>query len=259
MLRLSPEQLEVHRYLRWELPMTLAEVARGASCVCRHVEDDDGIVLQPAHFRMNNRVIRRMRESEQSLFAMGLCWMVWVDQAMWTYHHDAYARFREVTRFPKLVGDCLGGCHTHLHPRAALGMVGSSGNSRHNRLARYAMLAGSAPVVENLLQCLARQHNLPMLPALLRNDSTAMGLSGYGWGRELSSGEPRAEIDEINWRMPAISLEQFREAEEYAEPQHRPVPPPHSTVRRFDRERGRHYMDTGSSSRFLMMLMGAPS
>jgi len=214
---LSQEQIEFRAYLRRHLPMTLAEVVRESFDYGRHFEEDDGIVLQPRDLLPKNPAIRRMEATEQSLFAVGLYWMVSIDEAMYTYHRQSYDRFRGVTRFPKLVGDCPGGCGTHLHPTAALQLVGGdAGNWMHNRLIRFSMLAWYAPAVEDILARMAAQHGLPMLPELLRRDFEEMGIPERqrGWG--IVGDDPLRPYEEISWRMPVLSREQIHESRERA-------------------------------------------
>src|SRR5690606_35562180 len=83
----------------------------------------------------------------------------------WCWHRDRYAAFRERTLFPKLVGDCPGGCSSHQPPMAALRWVGADrhlyGPSLETRLARNALLAWTVTAVESIAQDLSDE--VPLL------------------------------------------------------------------------------------------------
>lgn len=204
---LSKEQIEFRAYLRRELPMTLVRIARERRSPGEHTEPDGGIVLQPRDLGTLHPVTRRMPEQERDFLATGLYWMISIDEAMWTYHQPAYPRFRAVTRFPKLLGDCPGGCGTHLHPTAALQLVGGqSADWVHTRLVRSAMLAWYAPAVQDILERLARQHDLPMLTSLLDRDFAELGLPGNpGESRGIPAVDPLPSDQEITWQVPPLS------------------------------------------------------
>lgn len=209
---LTQEQIEFRAYLRRELPMALARVARAPRMYrseSRHVEADGGIILQPEELRRLTGPTRGAPEMESHLLAVGLYWMVSIDEAMWTYHRAAYPRFRELTYFPKLVGDCPGGCGTHLHPTAALQLVGGpEGNWMHTRLTRTSLLAWSVPAVQDILERLGRLHDLPMLPQLVNRDCEELGLpmpSHRGMGIPVE--DPIPAHQPIEWRVPRVTQE----------------------------------------------------
>ena len=81
-IQMTREQLEFRDYLLRLFPAVLAAVAREAPRWpdCGHSEEDDGIVLQPAILGRLNPAIRRMSVAERDFFAVGLCWVVQLDQ-----------------------------------------------------------------------------------------------------------------------------------------------------------------------------------
>src|SRR5690606_20182670 len=157
-IRLTPDQLDFRRYLLEVYPEDLRAVAMGVRRLHRsiHLEPDDGILLQPMHLNASNSAIREMTPTLRDSFAVGLAWQVWFDEAAWCWHRDRYAAFRERTLFPKLVGDCPGGCSSHQPPMAALRWVGADrhlyGPSLETPPARHALRAWTVTAVEAIAQ-----------------------------------------------------------------------------------------------------------
>ena len=50
-------------------------------------------------------------------FGVALFFSVLTDMVCYTYYKDNYEKFQSLTRYPKLIGNCLSWCHYHLHPR----------------------------------------------------------------------------------------------------------------------------------------------
>src|SRR5687768_12368270 len=74
------------------------------------------VTIQPRSISRENMVIRRWPEERRMLFASSLFLTVLSDQVCYTHYPNSYARFRELTRYPKWLGDCPGGCYNHIHP-----------------------------------------------------------------------------------------------------------------------------------------------
>ena len=79
-------------------------------------ENDGGTVLQPLVLSNENPAIAAMDRARRSLFATALFFTVLVDQVAYTHFRVHYRAFRALTLYPKLVGNCPGGCHYHFHP-----------------------------------------------------------------------------------------------------------------------------------------------
>lgn len=77
---------------------------------------DDGIVVQPRMLSVGSKPLHDWPPSRQRLFLTALYFTVLVDQVCYTHFHASYSRFRELTQYPKLRGDCPGGCFGHRHP-----------------------------------------------------------------------------------------------------------------------------------------------
>jgi len=81
-------------------------------------EPDGGAVLQPRSLSRSNPAIVKMPADRRSLFATALFFTVLVDEVAYTHFRGSYDAFRKLTLYPKLLGDCPGGCHYHLEPSA---------------------------------------------------------------------------------------------------------------------------------------------
>lgn len=95
----------------------LASVAGGLPS-SHGTEPDGGAVLQPRSLSRSNLAIVRMSADRRSLFATALFFTVLVDEVAYSHFRGSYDAFRKLTLYPKLLGDCPGGCHYHLEPSA---------------------------------------------------------------------------------------------------------------------------------------------
>lgn len=206
MIPLTRDQVEFRAYVRRHFPATLAEVAREAPRwpECGHAEPDDGIVLQPAILGRLNPAIRAMPASERDFFAVALCWVVLLDEGVWHWAPEEYARFRELSFFPKLLGDCDSGCGFHLHPTKALAIVGGRGGEwMQTRLTRFSILAWQAAAVEDIVLRLDAMHGMPFLPEIFRRGLLEIGVPTPGRGMPVR--DPLGPDAITSWRMPRIS------------------------------------------------------
>src|SRR5690606_3024883 len=71
--------------------------------------------LQP-HALERHRQIRRWNRTRKEHFALSLFLTVLADQVCYTHFREAYRRFRELTMYPKLKGECPASCNRHVHP-----------------------------------------------------------------------------------------------------------------------------------------------
>ncbi len=95
-------------------------------------------VLQPRVLSQENRVIRAMQADRRQLFGVALYLTLLVDQTFYTYYRPWYAEFAEWTRYPKLRGDCPGGCQSHAHPETVFESLGQRpGGQDHQAFLTY--------------------------------------------------------------------------------------------------------------------------
>ena len=92
-----------------------------------HEHDPGTIVLQPRTLSTKNPAVRLLSEERRGLFACALFLTIVADQVCYTHFRQSYSRFNELTRYPKLKGDCPGGCYTNIHPQNAFAIGGRSG------------------------------------------------------------------------------------------------------------------------------------
>ena len=70
----------------------------------------------------------------KELFGVALFFTVLTDMVCFTYYKDYYEKFQRLTRYPKLIGNCLIGCHYHLHPRDILYAMNQGRNATEPQL-----------------------------------------------------------------------------------------------------------------------------
>ena len=58
-----------------------------------------------------------LNKDETEYFGVSLFFTVLTDMVCYTHYKNHYNSFRKLTRYPKFIGNCPGGCHYHYHPR----------------------------------------------------------------------------------------------------------------------------------------------
>jgi hypothetical protein len=117
----------VATYLTQDFADDVAWVRNGApevpSCDTRWA--NGAMILSPARLGEANSRIASWTPGRRDLFAVGLYWAVLLDQAVYTWRRDYHAGWVETlpAPFPKLTGDCPGGCGSHQEPRLAIQFV----------------------------------------------------------------------------------------------------------------------------------------
>jgi len=97
------------------------------------------IVLQPRTLSLANPAVRAIPRERQALFGCALFLTIVTDQVCYAHFRELYPRFRELTRYPKLRGDCPGSCDTNIHPKYAF-LVGSRFGGIDQSIAALGML-----------------------------------------------------------------------------------------------------------------------
>lgn len=129
-----------------------------------HPEYLDVGVLQPRALSRENTVIRAMDADRRPLFGVALYLTLLVDQTFYTYYRPWYAEFAGWTRYPKLRGDCPGGCQSHVHPEWVFTSLGQRpGEQDHNAFPQYiSTLNAALPVMHEEIVSFFRQY-LPVV------------------------------------------------------------------------------------------------
>lgn len=82
--------------------------------------------LQAITVGTQNPTVKSWSESKRDDFAVALFYTVLVDQICYSNFGSYYKHFRELTMYPKNVGNCLSACSYHSHPSEILKHVGTS-------------------------------------------------------------------------------------------------------------------------------------
>lgn len=57
-----------------------------------------------------------LNNEEKAFFGVALYFTILVDMVCYTYYKKDYLFFQNLTRYPKFIGNCPGGCRYHFHP-----------------------------------------------------------------------------------------------------------------------------------------------
>jgi hypothetical protein len=58
-----------------------------------------------------------LENDRKEYFGIALFLTVLTDMVCFSHFKSHYAKFKNVTQYPKFIGNCPSGCHFHLHPR----------------------------------------------------------------------------------------------------------------------------------------------
>jgi hypothetical protein len=93
----------------------------------RHHNSDKGeFTIQYANLTKDTRYLEVVPLGRRSNFAVALFFMVLIDEVCYTYYRKDYPKFRRITMYPKFIGNCPGGCQSHLHPNGIFRAVNYS-------------------------------------------------------------------------------------------------------------------------------------
>jgi hypothetical protein len=116
-------------YYRGRFRQDLAAVLQSAPRSHEHPGDPDGGTIQPRSLSIENRAIGALSPGAVGHFATALYFTVLVDEVMYTHFQPHYDAFEALTRYPKLRGDCPGGCSSHIHPSHIFGALNQPAGS----------------------------------------------------------------------------------------------------------------------------------
>lgn len=123
-----PRPARMVEYLKEDFADDIAWIRNGAPTVpcCEPYEANGAVTLSPERLGRRNRRIAEWSLDRRDRFAIGLFWAVLLDQAVYTWRREQHAGWVKTlpAPFPKLIGDCPGGCGSHLHPYRAIEAVG---------------------------------------------------------------------------------------------------------------------------------------
>jgi hypothetical protein len=58
-----------------------------------------------------------LEKENKEYFAVALFFTILTDMVCYTHYRSDYIKFNNLTKYPKLIGNCLSWCRFHLHPR----------------------------------------------------------------------------------------------------------------------------------------------
>lgn len=75
------------------------------------------ITIQLGRLTSKHHHLDFINQATRLNFAHALYWTILVDMVMYTHFQSSYDSFRNLTNYPKLIGNCTLGCYHHYHPR----------------------------------------------------------------------------------------------------------------------------------------------
>ena len=129
-----------------------------------HHKDDKHTTIQARTLSLDNPVIQAWDQQKKYLFATALFWVVLVDEVCHHHYRQHHAKFESLTKYPKFVGDCPGGCHWHIPPQNIFFSIGQPNGPMNIKIPKKAALpfAGANQFMKGELQDFIEQ-NMPEL------------------------------------------------------------------------------------------------
>lgn len=81
--------------------------------------------------------LKFLEEEEKEYFAVALFFTILTDMVCFTYYKQYYNKFNALTEYPKLIGNCLGWCRFHLHPKEIFVGMNQGRSATDNQLVFY--------------------------------------------------------------------------------------------------------------------------
>jgi hypothetical protein len=88
-----------------------------------HDHSGEDLMIQPCMLAVDTMPIQAWPEDRLRLFTTALFYTVLVDQVAYTRFRQSYGRWRALTMYPKLRGDCPAACRSNLNPGEAFRLV----------------------------------------------------------------------------------------------------------------------------------------
>ena len=84
-----------------------------------HEDTENKQVFSIQHEKLtpNKNHLDFLDTEQKEYFAVALFFTILIDMVFYTYYRNEYAKFNNLTKYPKLIGNCLSWCRFHLHPR----------------------------------------------------------------------------------------------------------------------------------------------
>lgn len=75
-----------------------------------------------------------LNKEDKEYFAIALFFTILTDMVCYTHYRSNYNKFNNLTKYPKLIGNCLSWCRFHLHPRDIFIAMNHCRNPSHEHL-----------------------------------------------------------------------------------------------------------------------------
>lgn len=100
-----------------------------------HEDTENKQVFSIQHEKLtpNKNHLDFLDAEQKEYFAVALFFTVLIDMVFYTYYKNEYTKFNNLTKYPKLIGNCLSWCRFHLHPREIFNAMnhGKRANEKH--------------------------------------------------------------------------------------------------------------------------------
>lgn len=119
-------------YYRREFRADIQQFMMSIPAGSRHHDNDESqFTIQYGRLTKDTRHLDVIAAEKRAYFAVALFFSVLVDEVCYTHFQWYYDKFRSLTRYPKFIGDCLGACRYHLHPREIFTAINYSRDVRN--------------------------------------------------------------------------------------------------------------------------------
>lgn len=94
-----------------------------------------------------------LTHQEKVYFGISLFFTVLVDQICYTHYKDEYENFRQLTLYPKFIGNCLTMCHYHYNPKEIFSAMNYSSKKTNDNISHKwfnfrELFIGAIPIME---------------------------------------------------------------------------------------------------------------
>lgn len=74
---------------------------------------------------------------DKEYFGVALFLTVLIDMVCYTHFKSFYSKFRDLTRYPKFIGNCPSGCNYHYHPKEIFFAINKNRSTTEQHLVFY--------------------------------------------------------------------------------------------------------------------------
>ena len=106
-----------------------------------------------------------LTKQEKIFFGISLFFTVLVDQVCYTHYKKEYDKFKQLTQYPKFIGDCLTMCNYHFHPHQIFSAMNYSKRKKLDINSHYdidfsKVFIEATPIMEKEIKDFFRVHKI---------------------------------------------------------------------------------------------------